>query len=67
MDRPKHHTRKEEWRTESADIPFSEAGNDLYLIKHRLYFEGNLGETAERRDGARMDLSERYHAFLRRN
>ena len=27
-------------------------------------FEGNLGETAERRDGARMGLSERYDAIL---
>ena len=27
-------------------------------------FEGNLGETAERRGGARMGLSERYDAIL---
>ena len=27
-------------------------------------FEGNLGETAKRRGGARMGLSERYDAIL---
>ena len=27
-------------------------------------FEGNLGETAKRWDGARMGLSERYDAIL---
>ena len=32
--------------------------------QHWHCFEGNLGETAERRDGARMGLSERYDAIL---
>ena len=30
-------------------------------------FEDNLGETAERRGGARMGFSERYDAILSRN
>ena len=32
--------------------------------KYWYCFEGNLGETAERRDGALMGLSERYDAIL---
>ena len=32
--------------------------------KLRHCFESNLGETAERRGGARMGLSERYDAIL---
>ena len=33
-------------------------------LKERRCFEGNLGESAERRGGARMGLSERYDAIL---
>ena len=58
--------RKEEWRKEAADIPPSKVDNDLCSTGQilALFFEGNLGETAERRGGARMGLSERYDAVL---
>ena len=41
-------------------MPLSGVGNDLCLTRPALVlFGGNVGETAYRRGGARMDLSER--------
>ena len=53
----------------TADIQASEVGNDLCSTRESLYwhrFEGNLGETGERRDGVRMDLPERFGVILSR-
>ena len=36
----------------------------LHTVSIHYCFEGNLGETAKRRGGARMGLSERYDAIL---
>ena len=70
MDKPEHHNMdrlKEECKKEAVDIPPSEVRNGLVCVqpdKLWHYFKGNFGETAERRGGARMGLSERYDAIL---
>ena len=69
MDRPEHHStdRLKERGVEkgSADIPSFEVNQTcVQPDKHWHCLEGNLGETAEKRGGARMGLSERYDAIL---
>ena len=70
MDRPEQHGiyRLKKRRVEvkqTADIPPSKVENNLCSTRQYCHcFKGNLGETAERRGGARMGLSERYDAIM---
>ena len=70
MDRPEHHSidRLNGKRSGERKRPtFHPPRSRTICVQPDKYwhcFEGNLGETAERRDGARMGLSERYDAIL---
>ena len=70
MDRPEHHStdRLKERGVEKGMRPtFHPPRSRTICVQPDKYwhcFEGNLGETAERRGGARMSLFERYDAIL---
>ena len=70
MDKPKHHSigRLKERGVEKGSGPtFHPQRPRTICVQSGKYwqcFEGNLGETAERQGGARMDLSECYDAIL---
>ena len=63
MDRRGYHSidrlKEKEWRMEVADVPPS-AERFVQPDKHWHCGKGKLGETAERRGGARMGLSDSY-------
>ena len=57
--------RKEEWRKEAADISPFDVGNDLGSTRLTLaLFRGQPWETAERRGGAHMGISECCNVIL---
>ena len=67
MDRPEHHSFDRLKGRERKRPTFHLPGSGTICVqpdKHWHCFENNLGETVERRDGARMGLSERYYAIL---
>ena len=70
MDRPEHHSTDRLKGKRSGDrkrptFPPPRSGTIcVQPDKHWHCFEGNFGETAERRGGARMGLSKRYDAIL---
>ena len=70
MDRPEHHSTAclKERGMENRSNRHSTLQDREWSCspgKHWHYFEGNLGKTAEKQGGVRMDLSEHYHAILK--
>ena len=66
MDRPEHHS-TDRLSGERKRPTFHPPSSRTICVQPGKYwhcFVGNLGETAERRGGARMGLSERYDAIL---